>query len=121
MHYHHLFSDAAGESHWRLVDVALEERTFAPPAQAINVSDPYLATAMVYLRLHAGWDEPVHPTPKRQTLICLKGRIRVTASDGEVREIGSGDIWKMEDLGGKGHHTKVISETDFEAVIVQHD
>jgi quercetin dioxygenase-like cupin family protein len=79
------------------------------------------ASALVFLKLHAGWNEPIHPTPLRQTLICLAGTARVTASDGDVREITRGDIWRMEDLAGKGHRTHVISAEDFEAAIVQFD
>jgi hypothetical protein len=121
MQYHHLYADDKGESHWREVDIVLEERTFAPPARAIHVSEPERTQNMMFLRLHSGWDEPIHPTPKRQMLICLAGTVRVTASDGEVREIGPGDVWRMEDLGGKGHHTRVISDGDFDAVTVQYD
>jgi hypothetical protein len=119
MKYHHLYADNAGDSHWRDVDVALTERSFAPPAKNILISDPEPAKAMVFLRLPAGWDEPVHPTPVRQTLICTAGAVRVTASDGEARDIGPGDIWRMEDRTGKGHHTCVIGDADFEAIIVQ--
>ena len=120
MHYHHLFADADGKSHWREVSVDLAERSFAPPAQAIEISESRPSTAMLFLRLRTGWNEPVHPTPIHQTLICLTGTVRVSASDGTSREIGPGDVWRMEDLTGKGHHTEVISAEDFSAVIVQH-
>lgn len=120
MKYHHLFSDETGESHWRDVEVNLQERSFAPPAQRILISDPEAASAMLFLRLPSGWDEPVHPTPIAQTLVCLAGAVRVTASDGEARRIGKGDVWRMEDMTGKGHHTCVTGDADFEAVIVQY-
>lgn len=120
MHYAHLISDTAGESHWLDVDVPLIERSFAPPAKAIEISDTDPATGMVFLRLKAGWDEPPHPTPVAQTLICVQGAVLVTASDGDTRVIGPGDIWRMEDTGGKGHHTCVTSAEDFLCVIVQH-
>ena len=119
MRYHHLYSDESGESRWKEVEVVLEERVFAPPAQGIHVSGAIPAKAMMFLRLHAGWNEPAHPTPVRQTLICMSGSVVVTASDGDAREIGPGDIWRMEDLSGKGHHTRVVGDTDFDAVIVQ--
>ncbi len=119
MRYHHLYADKDGNSHWRDVEVALRERSFAPPAQNILISEPEMAKSLLFLRLKAGWDEPVHPTPIRQTLICVAGAVQVTASDGEAREIGPGDIWRMEDLSGKGHHSRVVSEDDFEAVVVQ--
>ena len=114
-----LYSDENGESHWEDVEVTLAERTFAPPAKAIEISEPEPAKKTMFLRLRSGWDEPVHPTPVAQKLICLAGSVRVTASDGDQREIGPGDVWHMEDRHGKGHHTRVISAEDFEAVIVQ--
>ncbi len=119
MHYHKLYADDDGESHWRLIDVPLEERSFAPPAKAIQVSDQEAAEGLLFLRLEPGWDEPAHPTPKRQKLICMSGCVRVTASDGEFRDIGPGDVWHMEDTHGKGHHTKAIGDEEFRAVIVQ--
>lgn len=75
----------------------------------------------MFLRLRSGWNEPIHPTPVRQKLICLAGSVRVTASDGQVRHIGRGDVWHMEDKEGKGHHTFVTGDEDFEAVIVQYE
>ena len=119
MMINHLYADADGESHWRDIAVTLTERSFAPPAQDIHISDGTPATAMVFLRLNAGWDEPIHPTPKPQTLICLGGAVRVTASNGEARVINKGDVWRMEDTHGKGHHTVVTSDEPFEAAIVQ--
>lgn len=119
MKFYKLFADSAGESHWQDIEVTLAERVFAPPAQAIETSAAEPARQLLFLRLRAGWNEPVHPTPVRQKLICVAGSVRVTASDGETRDIGLGDIWHMEDLGGKGHHTQVISTEDFEAVIIQ--
>ncbi|WP_298434036.1 cupin [uncultured Jannaschia sp.] len=121
MIYHHLYSDADGESRWRDVTVDLEERSFAPPARAIEISAPRDARRSLFLRLRAGWNEPIHPTPVRQMLVPTAGRIRVTASDGEAREIAPGRIWLMEDRSGKGHHTEVIGDEDFLCVIVQYD
>jgi quercetin dioxygenase-like cupin family protein len=121
MHYHHLYAAEDGESHWRRVEVPLTERSFAPPAKAIFVSEPEPAVASVFLRLDPGWNEPIHPTPKRQTLFCLGGAVRVTASDGEARVIAKGDIWRMEDTHGKGHHTETIGSEPFEAALVQFD
>ena len=120
MKYSKLFADDMGESHWVDVDVALEPKVFAPPAQDIEISEPDAVHQMLFLRLRAGWNEPIHPTPVRQKLICVAGAVRVTASDGEARVIAKGDIWHMEDRHGKGHHTEVISDEDFVAVIVQY-
>lgn len=119
MKYERLYADDAGESHWETIEVDLEEKVFAPPAEAIEISDPEAAKQMLFLRLKAGWNEPRHPTPVAQKLVCLSGVVRVTASDGDTRNVGPGDVWHMEDLHGKGHHTEVISDDDFCCVIVQ--
>lgn len=73
MRYHHLFTDGHGESHRRTVDVDHSEQTFAPPAKAIEISEPEPAKATLFLWLPAGWDEPIHPTPKRQFYVCIRG------------------------------------------------
>ncbi|RYH11534.1 cupin [Tropicimonas sp. IMCC6043] len=119
MMIHELYADPDGESRWRDVEVTLEERVFAPPAKGIEVSAPQPASQTVFLRLRSGWDEPIHPTPVAQRLVCLSGSVRVTASDGTFRDIDPGDVWDMSDTHGKGHHTAVTSAEDFECVIVQ--
>ncbi len=116
-----LYSDAQGESHWKDIEVELEEQSFAPPAKAIEISKPEAVKQTMFLRLKKGWDEPIHPTPVAQKLICLSGSVRVTASDGEFRDIGPGDVWHMEDKHGKGHHTVVTSDDDFLSMIVQYE
>jgi len=121
MWFHHLYADESGESHWRKVELVLQERTFAPPAQGIFISEPEATKALVFLSLKSGWNEPSHRTPKRQILICLAGAVRVTASDGEARDIRRGDVWRMEDITGKGHRSCVSSDVDFEAVMVEFD
>lgn len=121
MKFQKLYSDADGESHWQDVEVELQERTFAPPAKAIEISTPETVSRTMFLRLRAGWDEPIHPTPVAQKLVCLAGIVRVTASDGEFRDIGPGDVWHMEDRHGQGHHTVVISDEDFLSVIIQYE
>lgn len=103
------------------MEVTVETHTFAPPAENIEISEVEPVKQMLFLRLQSGWIEPIHPTPVRQKLICLAGAVRVAASDGEYRDISRGDVWHMEDKHGKGHHTLVTSDEDFECVIVQYE
>jgi quercetin dioxygenase-like cupin family protein len=62
-----------------------------------------------------GWR--VHP-PKAQFLICLKGHLEVTVSNGEKRTFGPGDSVLMEDIAGKGHRTRVKGTEECIAAII---
>ena len=46
--------------------------------------------------------------PRRQYIINLDAGVRITASDGEVRQIGAGEVFLVEDTTGKGHLSRSI-------------
>ena len=48
---------------------------------------------------HLDW----HPAPRRQYIVNLDAGVKLTASDGESRFIGPGEIILVEDTTGKGH------------------
>ena len=64
------------------------------------------------LNLPAGWVGDYHPSPRRQLMTQLTGRVRVQASDGATVDAGPGTLWLIEDVAGKGHHTTVTSAED---------
>ncbi len=47
-----------------------------------------------------------HPAPRRQYIVNLDDGVRITASDGESRLIGAGEVLLVEDTTGKGHLSK---------------
>ncbi|MEC8135516.1 MAG: hypothetical protein VX107_05115, partial [Pseudomonadota bacterium] len=49
-----------------------------------------------------------HPAPRRQYIVNLDAGVKITASDGEAREIKAGEIILVEDLTGKGHLSKSL-------------
>jgi quercetin dioxygenase-like cupin family protein len=86
----------------------------------VFVSRAFAAGGLQLVRLPGGWTGEVH-VPKRQFLLCLDGRLEVTASDGEKRSFGPGDCVLMEDVDGKGHGSHVRSGHDCVAAIVPID
>lgn len=66
MRFQKLYFDSECESHWEDIDVALAERSFAPPAQNIEISAPEADRKTMFLQLKSGWSEPIHLTPVRQ-------------------------------------------------------
>ncbi len=114
-----LSEDAGGVSRFEDFTIGLTMQDFAPPAPSLWLSGAEPADRLVYLTLPAGWGSPQHPSPRRQVALCLAGRLRVEAGSGEVREIGPGGIWRMEDTRGAGHTTTVLGDEPVQLAIVQ--
>ena len=103
MRIHNLYCDANGESHWRDVEVQwVEERNFS------KLSARLPATGIIFRETAGDYDLDWHPAPRRQYIINLDAGVRITASDGEVRVIGAGEVFLVEDTTGKGHLSKAI-------------
>jgi hypothetical protein len=114
-----LYANESGLSCFETVEIQRDMLEFAPPAPPLYVSKPEPATRYVVLRLPVGWTGEQHPSPARQILFCLSGRVRVTPGVGDPVIVAVGDAWLMEDISGRGHETEVISQDPFDAVVVQ--
>jgi hypothetical protein len=114
-----LYANASGASCFDNHEIARELSNFAPPAAPMLASSIETATGFTVLRLPVGWFGERHPSPKRQILFCLAGKVRITPDIGEPRIIAMGEAWLMEDTHGGGHTTEVISDVPFDAVVVQ--
>jgi hypothetical protein len=104
IHIHNLYCDANGQSHWRDLDVAWENEGPEGKTSARQV-----ANGIIFRQTQAEHDRPWHPAPRRQYIINLDAGVELTASDGESRKIGAGEIVLVEDTSGKGHLSKSIN------------
>lgn len=118
MKYVRLHADKHGQSHFEQATLALDEADYRPPAPLAYVSHAYKADGVQFIRLPAGWNAPSINPPSKQFLICLKGHVEMTASDGEKRTFGPGDSVLLEDVEGKGHRTRVKGGDECLAAIV---
>ena len=114
-----LYADSGGESHFKDVEVELQEIDFAPPAMPLNVSSFISATQCGFATAPLGWYGDWHPTPQRQFLFYLAGLAEVGVSDGEVRTFGPGDILLVEDTTGKGHISRVVGSAEILNAVVR--
>ena len=105
-----IYTDAAGETHFRKIEIALALRNFAPPSEPIQLSQEMPATSGVFLVAPPGWDKAFHPTPRKQLAVMLKGEATVSASDGETVEFMPGDVILLNDQEGKGHLTQILGD-----------
>jgi len=117
MKYARLYADKNGNTHFEDATLKLDEADYRPPAPLVFVSHAYQSDGVQFIRLPSGWAaDSIHP-PKKQFLICVKGPMEVSASDGKTRTFGPGDTVLMEDVEGKGHRTRVKGDECLAAVI----
>ncbi len=104
MRIHNIYVDDAGETHWRDVEVEwVEERNGS------KLSKRLPATGIIFRETSGDYDLSWHPAPRRQYIINLDGGVQITASDGEARQIGAGEVILVEDTSGKGHLSKSVN------------
>jgi hypothetical protein len=103
MRIHNLYTDGAGETHFRDIEVEWAEET-----RAGKLSRRLPATGIIFRQVPPTYDLDWHPAPRRQYIINLDAGVQITASDGESRVIGAGEVVLVEDTTGKGHLSKAV-------------
>jgi hypothetical protein len=103
MRIHNLYTDANGESHFRDVEVEWVEE-----ARGSKLSKRLPASGIIFRQVSPTYDLDWHPAPRRQYIINLDAGVEITASDGESRVIGAGEVLLVEDTTGKGHLSKAV-------------
>jgi hypothetical protein len=104
MRIHNLYTDADGESHFR--DIEIE---WAEERRGSKLSRRFPATGIIFRETEAVHSLDWHPAPRRQYIINLDAAARLTASDGESRIIGAGEVILVEDTSGKGHLSQSVN------------
>ena len=75
-----------------------------------RLSRRFPATGIIFREVPSTYDLDWHNAPRRQYIINLDNGMQLTASDGESRIIGTGEVILVEDTTGKGHLSKAINE-----------
>lgn len=119
MRYFRLYSGDDGESHFKDVEIDLALTEYAPPAPPLGLSSFTPATQFGFMNAPAGWSSDWHAVLVRSVFFVLSGEWEVTASDGESRRFPQGSILLVEDTEGKGHSSRVVSEIDSLAAMVE--
>lgn len=104
MRIHNLYEDAKGESHFRDIEVEWAEQRGVS-----QLSKLMPATGIIFRKTEGNYNVDWHPAPRRQYIVNLDGAVKITASDGEARIIGAGEIILVEDISGKGHLSQAVN------------
>ena len=119
LEYTRLYSDEDGESHFEDAQIDLALTEYAPPAAPLALSAFTPARQFGFMQAPAGWSSDWHPSSVRTMFFVLSGEWEVTASDGETRRFGVGSVLLAEDTEGRGHTSRVISEVDSLAAMLE--
>ena len=103
MRIHNLYTDEDGESHFRDIEIEWEEeQNFSKYSKRMP------ANGIIFRETSGDYDLDWHPAPRRQYIVNLDAGAKLTASDGETRVIGAGEIILVEDIDGKGHLSQSV-------------
>jgi hypothetical protein len=68
----------------------------------VDVGKPMPVSTLTVCRCGAHYVSDPHPPPRRQFVVVLEGGLKVTSSQGEVRQLSAGSMILVEDLTGAG-------------------
>lgn len=112
MRYARLFADDSGESHFDDIEIEFTTTDYIQSAAPLDFSPTLPASQVSFMRAPAGWTSDLHVSSARNMFFVLTGEWEVTASDGESRRFATGSALLVEDTTGKGHSSRVVSETE---------
>jgi hypothetical protein len=104
MRIHNLYEDTDGVSHFRDIEV-----DWVQDLPGGKLSERRPATGVIFRETSGDYNLDWHPAPRRQYIVNLDAAVEITASDGERRVIGAGEVILVEDTTGKGHLSKAVS------------
>jgi len=111
VHFTSIYSDAQGETHFGVRDISEHVAAFGPPPNPTGrMADFGAVSTMFVFCVPGGTDVPGHIAPQPYICIVLSGELEVVASDGETRRFAPGDVLFCEDLTGKGHATRALTD-----------
>ena len=104
-------ADEQGETHFTFQDIPERELAAGPPPNPTGqMSDLGRVTTMSVISFPAGIEAPAHNAPQPYIVIVLSGEGEVATSDGAARRFHPGEILLCNDLSGKGHVTRAITD-----------
>lgn len=110
-------ADRAGETSFGVKGIPDQEAVFGPPPNPTGLKSEFGAVQdMFAFSVPAGTQVPAHNAPQPYISIVLSGEAEISTSDGAKRVFGPGEVLFCDDLTGKGHVTRAI--TDFVAVFI---
>lgn len=111
MRFPMIHADERGETHFGVHDLPDRELAVGPPPNPVGqMSDLGVVTTMSVIAFRSGTEAPAHNAPQPYVVIVLSGEGEVVTSDGAARRFRPGEVLFCNDLTGKGHVTRAITD-----------
>lgn len=114
-----LYCEDAGESHFDDIEIEMLATDYVSSAPLIELSNPTAASQVRFMSARAGWRSDWHTSSARALFFVLTGEWEVSTSDGETRRFGVGSALLVEDVRGKGHGSRVVSDGSSIAAMIE--
>ena len=111
MKFPRIYTDEQGETHIGVRDVPAHEARVGPPPNPVGrMTEAEAVSSFVAFSAPAGTEVPSHNAPQPYICIVLSGEGEVVTSDGTTLRLRAGDLIYCDDVSGKGHVTRSISD-----------
>jgi hypothetical protein len=109
--YVRIYAGDDGVSHFEDVDAEVSAQVVADGVPPLLVTGPFPVSALQFVEQRPGGpDWEPHVAPRRQWVICVRGRAEITVSDGERRRFEPGASILVEDVTGEGHVSTPLTD-----------
>ena len=102
------FETEDGGSRFEEVELAFKFPREDDFGHTLLLTSAITAPSAVLVELPKGLDQGWHNAPQRQLVFVLDGAIEVETTDRQKRQWRGGGLFAAEDVGGKGHLTRVL-------------
>ena len=111
MKFPRIYADEQGETHIGNLDVAEHEARVGPPPNPVGqMTEVEAVSTLAIFSAPAGTEVPPHNAPQPYIVIVLAGEGEVETSDGTIVRLGPGGLIYCDDVRGKGHVTRSITD-----------
>ncbi len=111
MKFPRIYADEQGETHIGVLDLPEHEAPLGPPPNpAGQMTETEAVSTLAVFSAPAGTEVPAHKAPQPYIVIVLAGKGEVETSDGTTLRLGPGRVIYCDDVSGKGHLTRSISD-----------
>lgn len=111
MNFPCIYADEQGETHIGVRDIPEHQARVGPPPNPLGqMTETEAVSSFAVFSSPAGTEVPSHKAPQPYICILLAGEGEVETSDGTTLRLGPGELIYCDDITGKGHVTRSITD-----------